>query len=205
MAGFTRGFTRTRAGGARHPPPARAVRRRVDLAGPDRRAEPGSAAEDWTIAVERPGGQPDHVDLGRGPRAAAVDLRGRHPLRHHLVEARHVLHRASRSTRCSRPRSPQPDATPRARRVAHRVHDQPAAGRRDRRQGVGRLGGRRRAARRSTTAGRCGCSCRTSTSGRARSGSPGCVLLDHDEPGFWERNGYHDRGDPWLEQRYQGD
>ena len=30
-------------------------------------------------------------------------------------------------------------------------------------------------------------------------------FLDHDEPGFWERNGYHDRGDPWLEQRYQGD
>jgi DMSO/TMAO reductase YedYZ molybdopterin-dependent catalytic subunit len=33
----------------------------------------------------------------------------------------------------------------------------------------------------------------------------GLHLLDHDEPGFWERNGYHDRGDPWLEQRYQGD
>jgi DMSO/TMAO reductase YedYZ molybdopterin-dependent catalytic subunit len=33
----------------------------------------------------------------------------------------------------------------------------------------------------------------------------GLELLDHDEPGFWERNGYHDRGDPWLEQRYQGD
>jgi DMSO/TMAO reductase YedYZ molybdopterin-dependent catalytic subunit len=33
----------------------------------------------------------------------------------------------------------------------------------------------------------------------------GLTLLDHDEPGFWERNGYHDRGDPWLEQRYQGD
>jgi DMSO/TMAO reductase YedYZ molybdopterin-dependent catalytic subunit len=31
------------------------------------------------------------------------------------------------------------------------------------------------------------------------------TLLDHDEHGFWERNGYHDRGDPWLEQRYQGD
>jgi DMSO/TMAO reductase YedYZ molybdopterin-dependent catalytic subunit len=30
-------------------------------------------------------------------------------------------------------------------------------------------------------------------------------LMDHDEQGFWERNGYHDRGDPWLEQRYQGD
>jgi DMSO/TMAO reductase YedYZ molybdopterin-dependent catalytic subunit len=31
------------------------------------------------------------------------------------------------------------------------------------------------------------------------------TFLDHDEQGFWERNGYHDRGDPWLEQRYQGD
>jgi DMSO/TMAO reductase YedYZ molybdopterin-dependent catalytic subunit len=33
----------------------------------------------------------------------------------------------------------------------------------------------------------------------------GIQVLDHDEPGFWERNGYHDRGDPWSEQRYQGD
>jgi DMSO/TMAO reductase YedYZ molybdopterin-dependent catalytic subunit len=33
----------------------------------------------------------------------------------------------------------------------------------------------------------------------------GMHLMDHDEQGFWERNGYHDRGDPWLEQRYQGD
>ena len=33
----------------------------------------------------------------------------------------------------------------------------------------------------------------------------GIRVLDHDEPGFWEVNGYHDRGDPWLEQRYQGD
>ena len=33
----------------------------------------------------------------------------------------------------------------------------------------------------------------------------GLRLLDHDERGFWERNGYHDRGDPWTEQRYQGD
>ena len=33
----------------------------------------------------------------------------------------------------------------------------------------------------------------------------GLGVLDHDEPGFWERNGYHDLGDPWLEQRYQGD
>ena len=26
-----------------------------------------------------------------------------------------------------------------------------------------------------------------------------------DEPGFWETNGYHNYGDPWQEQRYQGD
>ena len=31
------------------------------------------------------------------------------------------------------------------------------------------------------------------------------TVLDHDEPGFWEVRGYHDRGDPWLEQRYHGD
>lgn len=31
------------------------------------------------------------------------------------------------------------------------------------------------------------------------------TLLGHDEQGFWERNGYHDLGDPWLEQRYSGD
>ena len=30
-------------------------------------------------------------------------------------------------------------------------------------------------------------------------------LLQDDEPGFWERLGYHNRGDPWREQRYQGD
>jgi DMSO/TMAO reductase YedYZ molybdopterin-dependent catalytic subunit len=33
----------------------------------------------------------------------------------------------------------------------------------------------------------------------------GLHVLDHDEPGFWEVRGYHNRGDPWLEQRYQGD
>ncbi|MTD16467.1 molybdopterin-dependent oxidoreductase [Nakamurella sp. YIM 132087] len=31
------------------------------------------------------------------------------------------------------------------------------------------------------------------------------TLLDHDERGFWERNGYHDHGDPWTEERYSGD
>jgi DMSO/TMAO reductase YedYZ molybdopterin-dependent catalytic subunit len=30
-------------------------------------------------------------------------------------------------------------------------------------------------------------------------------LLDHDSPGFWEVAGYHNHGDPFLEQRYHGD
>jgi DMSO/TMAO reductase YedYZ molybdopterin-dependent catalytic subunit len=30
-------------------------------------------------------------------------------------------------------------------------------------------------------------------------------LRDTDRPGFWETYGYHDYGDPWLEQRYAGD
>lgn len=30
----------------------------------------------------------------------------------------------------------------------------------------------------------------------------GFTFLDQDEPGFWERNGYHMYGDPFQEQRY---
>jgi DMSO/TMAO reductase YedYZ molybdopterin-dependent catalytic subunit len=33
----------------------------------------------------------------------------------------------------------------------------------------------------------------------------GITLLPDDEPGFWESAGYHNYGDPWLEQRYWGD
>jgi DMSO/TMAO reductase YedYZ molybdopterin-dependent catalytic subunit len=33
----------------------------------------------------------------------------------------------------------------------------------------------------------------------------GLTLSLDDNPGFWEALGYHDRGDPWQEQRYQGD
>ncbi len=33
----------------------------------------------------------------------------------------------------------------------------------------------------------------------------GIEMLLEDEPGFWESAGYHDYGDPWREQRYQGD
>ncbi|MBA3496634.1 MAG: sulfite oxidase-like oxidoreductase [Gemmatimonadales bacterium] len=30
----------------------------------------------------------------------------------------------------------------------------------------------------------------------------GFELLEDDAPGFWERNGYHMRGDPWGEERF---
>jgi DMSO/TMAO reductase YedYZ molybdopterin-dependent catalytic subunit len=30
-------------------------------------------------------------------------------------------------------------------------------------------------------------------------------ITEGNEPGFWETLGYHDRGDPWREQRYAGD
>jgi DMSO/TMAO reductase YedYZ molybdopterin-dependent catalytic subunit len=33
----------------------------------------------------------------------------------------------------------------------------------------------------------------------------GLRLMLDDQPGFWETYGYHNHGDPWLEQRYQGD
>jgi DMSO/TMAO reductase YedYZ molybdopterin-dependent catalytic subunit len=33
----------------------------------------------------------------------------------------------------------------------------------------------------------------------------GLTFMESDQPGFWESLGYHNRGDPWKEQRYQGD
>jgi len=33
----------------------------------------------------------------------------------------------------------------------------------------------------------------------------GLRVMDHEEPGFWESNGYHVRGDPWKEERYWTD
>ena len=33
----------------------------------------------------------------------------------------------------------------------------------------------------------------------------GLEITPLNEPGFWEEAGYHDRGDPWREQRYRGD
>ena len=33
----------------------------------------------------------------------------------------------------------------------------------------------------------------------------GIRLMSEDLPGFWESLGYHNRGDPWREERYSGD
>jgi len=33
----------------------------------------------------------------------------------------------------------------------------------------------------------------------------GFTLMAQDEPGFWEQNGYHMRGDPWKDQRFDTD
>jgi DMSO/TMAO reductase YedYZ molybdopterin-dependent catalytic subunit len=33
----------------------------------------------------------------------------------------------------------------------------------------------------------------------------GLRFMEDNEPGFWETNGYHNYGDPWREQRYDGD
>lgn len=30
-------------------------------------------------------------------------------------------------------------------------------------------------------------------------------FVSRDQPGFWETLGYHNQGDPWREQRYEGD
>lgn len=32
----------------------------------------------------------------------------------------------------------------------------------------------------------------------------GIVLMEEDRPGYWEAHGYHERGDPFLEQRFTG-
>jgi len=33
----------------------------------------------------------------------------------------------------------------------------------------------------------------------------GITLMHEDQPGFWEGLGYHNYGDPWREERFQGD
>ena len=141
------------------------------------------------------------VDLGGAPGAPPRGDHARHPLRHQVVEARHGLggRVGGRPARRRRDRR-----RVRAGPLLRRLHHQPAARGPHRRQGLGRLRLRRRAAR----------------AGARRPGAPAGpppLLLEErqvgarprpaptDAPGFWERYGYHNYGDPWLEQRYAGD
>ena len=85
---------------------------------------------------------------GPGRSFAALPQRdghGRHPLRHQVVEARHGLD-GRLARHAARRRRDERRATSLA-CLRRRLHDQPAAGGPDRRQGVGRLRVRRRAAR----------------------------------------------------------
>ena len=97
------------------------------------------------------------------------------------------------------------DRRVRGRVLRRRLHDEPAARGPDRRQGVGRVRVRRRAAR--ARARRPGAAAR-----------PAPVLLEERQvgaraaswrrrtsPASGRRNGYHNYGDPWREQRYWGD
>jgi DMSO/TMAO reductase YedYZ molybdopterin-dependent catalytic subunit len=31
----------------------------------------------------------------------------------------------------------------------------------------------------------------------------GVELAANDKSGYWEQGGYHDRGDPWMEERFR--
>ena len=147
-------------------------------------------------------GRPSRLDVAGVHGAAGRGRQRGHPLRDQVVEARHLV--AGRLGRHA-PRRGRHRGGLRARPLVRRLHDEPAARGPDRRQGLGRLRVRRASRSTPSTAGPPGCWCRTSTSGRAPSGCAACEVLDEDEPGFWERYGYHDYGDPWREQRYAGD
>ena len=158
----------------------------------------------WSFSVEGLVDAPDDLDLGGDPRAAGFRVLRRHPLRDDLVQARRDLQRRL-GRHAPRHRRLATGSHPRAGLLPHRVHDQPAAGRCHRWSSLGGLGVRGCSPCRSNTADRHACLVPHLYFWKSAKWVAGLRVLDHDEPGFWERNGYHDRGDPWLEQRYQGD
>ena len=205
MARFTRGFS-GRGQAARDPrlPPGQydAGQR---LAGAHRRGHAELDTDD--VDVHASTGSSSTRRRGRGTRSTRSPpstYDGRHPLRHDLVEVRDDVRRASRSTRCSRSRGPcrRPRTCWRPRHTGYTTN-LPLA---------------------DVTGGKAWVAwevdgeplpARARRPGAAARAAP--LLLEEREvgrrapparprrAGFWERNGYHDRGDPWLEQRYQGD
>ena len=197
----TRGFVA--AGVATSAGCRRAVRHRRELAG----ADGGGDAEARHVSLGDDGRRPrraaDHVVVGRDPWAAGLVVLRRHPLRDHVVEVRRGVPRRERR-RAARGGGTAARGGVRDGALHHRLHHQPAHVRRRGRQGlvVWEYGGNPLP---------------------REHGGPARLLVPHlyfwksakwvsrlelmasDRPGFWEQNGYHDRGDPWLEQRYQGD
>ena len=166
-------------------------------------ATPRVDLEAWKMTVDGLVETADDLDVGGGPAAAAVDVHRRHPLRDDLVEVRRRLQRRQRrrAARGGRTRSPM---RLRDGPLQHRLHHQPPLS--------------------DVTEGKAWMVWEYGGQAAAREhGGPVRMLVPHlyfwksakwisrlelmteDQPGFWERNGYHDRGDPWREQRYQGD
>jgi hypothetical protein len=193
--------------GFQGPPPAR--RRRARPIGPARRRRVPRPVFRARRRTRRPTGgrsrstaRSINRSRGRGRSCARSprDADGRHPLRDAGQSRHHVdgrLHRHAPGRAGDRGRV-------RERVVRRRLQNQPAARRRNGRPGVDRLRVRRRAAR-----------------PRARRAGPapgphlyfwkgakwvrGPELLIDDRPRFWEAAGYQNYGDPWQEQRYEGD
>src|SRR3954447_16687739 len=123
---------------ARRPPAARSVLR-ARLPGAHRRADARHRRARLRADRRGPRGRAAHLEPAGAPRAAAVGLRRRHPLRHEVEQAGHELRRRLRR----RPAGGGPAAgTRHARRgrLLWRLHHEPAARRSDRRPGVGGLG-----------------------------------------------------------------
>ena len=148
-----------------------------------------------------------HADVGRArTRCPSAEVVDRHPLRDEVVEVRHARGAACASATSSR--SSSIDAVGDARAAARgvRLHDEHAARRPARRRRAARRGSSTASRSRPSTAVRCGMVLPARVLLEvARSGCAALEFLDHDQPGFWEQNGYHNDGDPWREQRYWGD
>ena len=109
MAKFTRGFTgRGKNRDPRLPPGQYDTGKRWPVLTAEVTPKPDT--RDVDVHRRGSGRTTDHVDLGRDPRAPAVDLRRRHPLRHHVVEARRDVRRRL-GRHAARRRRPLPTAT----------------------------------------------------------------------------------------------
>ena len=187
MARFTRGFG-GRARGERDPrlPPGQ-YDTGNNWPGAHRGGHAPARHRDVDLHDRRARRSADDVDVGRDPRAArrrrtratsTASRRGRSSASHFSgVSVDTLLDVAG----------VQPERDARARVLAHRVHDEPSARRRDRRARRGSCGTTRASRSNPRTADRPACSCRTSTSGRARSSSRVCACSITTNPASGSR------------------